>query len=236
MIIGSEAYVRSIDLTSLPPIVINSTPLPYVSEARNLGVFMQNNLSWRSHVLYVSQKAYATLHKLKFHKCSLSQQLRIKLITTLIFLHIDYCCLVYHDLTAELNFKLQRLVNCAIRFIFDLRKDVHMTPYRHQLKWLPVGNRRLYFLGIFTYRIRYLKVASYLSELFVVQDPDMRRSSRSTSSTYFSIPLHRTVAYRNSFRLSAIYFWYSLPLHITTASLASFKRLLFDYLLALEVN
>lgn len=153
------------------------------------------------------------------------------------FSYIDYCCLVNHDLTDKLNLKLQRLVNCAIRFIFDLRRDEQMTPYRHQLNWLSVKNRRQYFLGIFMYWIRYLEVASYLSELFVPQDSDLRCSSRLPSSKYFSIPLHRTVAYRNSFKLSAIYFWHSFPLHITTASsLDCFKRLLFSYLLALEVN
>lgn len=53
----------------------------------------------------------------------MSQQLGTKLMTTLIFPHIDYCCLdIYDDLTRELDTELQRFINCAIRLIFDVRQ------------------------------------------------------------------------------------------------------------------
>lgn len=90
MILGSDAYVRSIDIDRLPPIMmIHDTALPYVREARNLGVTVSANLSWNSHISQISQKVQYTLHKLKFHRQSLSRQLRTKLVTTLIFPLID---------------------------------------------------------------------------------------------------------------------------------------------------
>ena len=33
-----------------------------------------------------------------------------------------------------------RLINCGIRFIFDLRRDVHITPCRRRLGWLSVNS------------------------------------------------------------------------------------------------
>ena len=195
-----------------------------------------SNFSWNKHVLHVSRCVHQALYKLKFNKNSLSTELRIKLITTLVIPHIDYCCLVYHGLSSELNVKLQRLVNCCIRFIFNLRRDEHITPFRHRLGWLSTENRRLYFLGCQTYRIFHLRSPSYLLELFASPDPEVRRSDRSGSSLQtFHISFHRTATYRNSFCLSSIYFWHSLPRDIASASsLNSFKCLLHSYLMASE--
>lgn len=225
-----------VDCSLLPPISIGHVSLPFVSEARNLGVVFTSNLSWKRHVQQVSQRVHHALYRLKFNKNSLSVVLRIKLVTSLILPHIDYCCLVYHGLSGELNVRLQRLVNCCIRFIFNLRWDEHITEYRRRLGWLTVENRRLYFLGCQTYRILYLQSPGYLSELFTPLDELLRRSNRLINpSRVFHTPHHRTNIYRNSFHLSAIYFWHSLPGSITSAtSYATFKNLLKAYLSSLE--
>ena len=145
-IYGSRAFVSRIDLSVLPRISTGGIALPFVREARNLGVVMSSNLSWRSHVLSISRKVDFSLHRLKYHKNILSRELRTTLVISLIFPILDYCCLVCNDLTEELNTKLQQLINCGIRFIFDLRRDVHISPFRRSLGWLTVRSRRLYFL------------------------------------------------------------------------------------------
>ena len=206
MIIGSNPYVRDLDFSAIPPTLISTFQIPMVDNARNPGVHLSSNLTWNSHISHISQRIHASLHKLKFHKNLLSTQLRIKLVSTLLFPYFDYCCLVYHNLSDELNTKLQRLLNTCIRFIFNLRRDAHITPYRHQLKWLSVKNRRLYFLGIQTYQILNLKSPSYLRELFIPRPSDTTRPPRYPLSPYLLyIPNHRTTTYRNSFHLSAVY-------------------------------
>lgn len=236
LIIGSAPLVKEIYSSALPPIVINGVALPYVSEALNLGVILRSDLSWRGHVTKISQKVHLSLFKLKHHKHSLSRQLRIKLVTTLIFPIFDYCCLVYNDLTNELDTKLQVLLNNCIRFIFDLRRDVHITPYRLQLNWLTVKNRRLYFLGCLTYRILNLPTASYLSNEFLEYVRLPSRPTRTAAPTrFFSIPRHRTETYKNSFLISSFYLWNSLPENIRLSpSLPIFKKLLFAHLISLE--
>lgn len=237
LLLGSRRFLSEIDLASLPPISVNDVTIPYVTKARNLGIIFSSDLSWNNHISFVSSKVHGVLYKLKYHKHSLSQDIRIKLISTLIFPHLDYCCLVYNGLTSELNVKLQRLINCCIRFIFDLRRDVHITPFRHQLGWLSVENRRLYFLGILTYKILHSMSPNYLLCLFNLHDPSLRRSSRINSSNTFAIPLHRTASYRNSFVLSAIYFWHTLPPTITSCStLSSFKTSLWSHLISLDLR
>ena len=103
---------------------------------------MTGDLSWRSHVMSVSRRVHFSLHKLKFHRNTLSRELRTTLIVSLMFPLIDYCCRVFNDLTNEMNTKIQQLINCGIRFIFYLRRDVHISPYRRSLGWLSVKSRR----------------------------------------------------------------------------------------------
>ena len=153
LVLGSRTFASRIDLSTLPPIMVEGITIPFVNEVRNLGVIMNANLSWRNHVMSISKKVHFSLHKLKFHRNALSRELRTTLIVSLIFSLIDYCCLVFNDLTNEVNTKLQQLVNCGIRFIFDLRQDVHISPYRRSLGWLSVKSRRLYFLGCATFNI-----------------------------------------------------------------------------------
>lgn len=81
----------------------------------------------------ISKKVHGILHRLKLHKNSLSTELRINLVLAFVFPIIDYCCVVYNDLSGELNVKLQRLVNSTIRFIYNLERDEHITPFRHRL-------------------------------------------------------------------------------------------------------
>ena len=123
--------------------------------------------------------------------------------TSLIFPILDYCCLVYNDLSDKLNTKLQQLINCGIRFIFDLRRDVHISPYRRSLGWLTVRSHRLYFLGIATFNILQGSSPTYLRDLFT-RSPLSFRPLRQLNQNVFAIPNFRTSTFRNLFYLSAM--------------------------------
>ena len=195
---------------------------------------MSPNLSWRSHVLSVSRKVHFPLHRLKYHRNILSRELRTTLVTSLIFPILDYCCSVYNDLTEELNTKIQELINCGIRFIFDLRRDVHISPFGRSLGRLTVRSRRLCFLGIATFKILHDSSPSYLCDLFVRFAPSVR-PSRHLSAAVFAILHFRTSTFRDSFYLSAIYFWHSLPDPVRSSPTIGIRKgRLFGHLFGLD--
>ncbi|CAD6240772.1 GSCOCG00008903001-RA-CDS, partial [Cotesia congregata] len=66
---------------------------------------------------------------------------------------IDYCSLVLMDISKRLDYKLQRLINNGIKFIFNLKRDEHITPHRRSLQWLTVKSKRYYFLACFLYKL-----------------------------------------------------------------------------------
>ena len=223
-----------IHLNTLPPVRVEGITIPFVNKMRNLGVIMTDNLSWRSHVMFISKKVHFSLHKLKVHRNALSRELRTTLVVSLIFSLIDYCCLVFNDLAYEISTKVQQLVNCGIRFIFDLRRDVHISPYRRSLGWLSVKSRRLYFLGCATFNIIQGRAPSYLLEFFNRHAPS-QRPSRQCVPNMFTVPSCRKSAYQNSFHLAAIYFWHSLPASVVSApTIGVLKSRPYDHLFALE--
>ena len=128
--------------------------------------------------------------------------------------------MVFNDLTNELNTKLQQLINCGIRFIFDLRQMFIF--------------HRLYFLGCATFNIIQGKALFYLLELFDRQVPSQGPSRQCVPNTVIA-PYCRTSAYQNSFHPAAIHFWHSLPASIVSVpTIGVLKSRLYEHLFALE--
>ena len=50
------------------------------------------------------------------------------LIVSLVFPIVDFCCLALNYLSGELNTRVQRLMNCRVSFVFDLKCDVYIGP------------------------------------------------------------------------------------------------------------
>lgn len=232
MIIGSNRYISSIKLDIVPKIIVNdSIAIPYVESARCLGVTISNTLSWNNHVSDISNSIYKSLYQLRLHKDLLPVPLRRQLVSTLIFPYLDYCCLVYADLTAELNLKLKRSLNSCVRFILNVRKDEHITAHYHELGWLNVEFRRKYFKGNFLYQLFRTQTPRYLFDMFTAKGVLDLRTTR-TVHTRLYIPTYRTATYQNSFFVTACRLWNDLPTDLTNRkTIFNFRFLFYDYLL-----
>ncbi|XP_015117961.1 uncharacterized protein LOC107041750 [Diachasma alloeum] len=228
IIFGSQFFIN--ELYSLPnlSIDIDGASVSFDSSVRSLGVVLDSKLTWKEHVAGITRRVHSVMYRLRFFRTSTSQGLRKHLIETLVFPVVDYCCLVYAGLSEELSLRLQRLINMGIRYIFGMRWDEHITPYRLRLGWMLSGTRRKYFLGCQTFRALRLGEPVYLADLFVLS-----RGVRLVRGEVnrLLIKSFRTEAMRRSFQTSAAYFWNSLPSLIRDQpSLPAFKLALRAYL------
>ena len=132
----------------------------------SLGVVLDSTLNWEPQVNHITKKVNRALFGLKFITSCTTQGLRKRLVESLVVPHLDYCSVASLDASTSLRARLQRLSNVCVRYIFGVRRDTHITPYRRQLEWLRNDTRRGYFALILMYRIVRIKEPPILLPLF----------------------------------------------------------------------
>ena len=110
--------------------------VPFVDEVLSLGVILDSSSTWKPHINLVTKKVNRAMFGIWFIKSCTTETLRRRLVEALVLSHLDYCSVVYLDASQGLRERLQRLSNTCVRYIFGLRKDARITPYRRKLGWL----------------------------------------------------------------------------------------------------
>ena len=207
----------------LPNLRIADSPIPFCDEVRNLGLIIDQNLSWASHVNKITKSVNQSLYPLLKFKYVIPTSLKAQLVSTLILPLFDYSDIAYQDLSQELSLKLQRSMNRCIRFIFNLQLSDHITEYINKLSWLKLESRRRLHTLSLLYQILNTKTPRYLSCEFRSLDTVHMTNTRGNHNLV--IPHHRTVIYNKSFTVTACREWNNLNLSTRNSlSLASFKR------------
>ncbi|XP_020297183.1 uncharacterized protein LOC109861786 [Pseudomyrmex gracilis] len=229
VIFGSARFINCLKSGNLPSVIVNNNAIPFMDSVVYLGVTLTSKLLWESHVTYIVLRVNMTLYRLKINKQSIPLTLRIRLVSGLICPIFDYCCSVFSDLTAELDLRLQRAFNSCIRFIFDLRKDEHITPFFNKLMWLKVKARRHYFMCCFLYSIKRTQRPPILYSGLTFRNEESSRHTKA-SEDMLSIPICRTEIFKQSFRCYSAELWNSLPADIRAiTSLDIFKAKLHSH-------
>lgn len=223
--IGSHHFVSKFKRANVPAVVFNGTPIPYSRKVKDLGLILDQTLSWSDHVDEVSRKLYASLHSLRRLQYFLPVNTKVMLAQSLLLPLLDYGDVAYLDLSEELLSKLERLQNQCIRFIFGLRKYDHISEYRKKLNWLPIRFRRESHILSFLYNVLMNPSSpSYLRERFRFRDI-MGERLRAGTNLSLVIPVHCTKTYSDSFTVHGARLWNRLPTDVRKApSVASFKN------------
>ena len=104
-------------------------------------------------------------------------------------------------------------MNACVRFIFDLRKDEHITPWYNQLNWLSTDKRMTFLTACFIRTILDTSSPPYLSCHLTIAP--QRRGRTCSTETDLAISHSRTTTFQKSFRIAAPTLWNSLPPHIS---------------------
>jgi hypothetical protein len=148
---------------------------------------MDNKLSWKQHVAAVSQKVYSALNRLYKFRHGTPLETRIRLVNSLIVPHIDFCDIVYCDANGEIEYKLEKLLNSCIRYVYNLRKFDHISKFYNLISWLRISERREFHVLCFVYKILRTYQPSYLKEMFTLMSSVHSRNTRS-HEYYLQIP------------------------------------------------
>ncbi|KAK3572629.1 hypothetical protein QTP86_001136 [Hemibagrus guttatus] len=148
--------------------------------ARNLGVTMDNQLSFSSRVTNVTRSCRFLLYNIRRIRPFLSTQATQVLVQSLVILRLDYCNSLLAGLPLNAIRPLQMIQNAAARLVFNLPKFSHTTPLLRSLHWLPVAARIRYKTLMLAYKAKNGPAPSYLKAL--VTSRTAPRLLRSTST------------------------------------------------------
>ena len=232
---GTSYFVDQIEKLKLSGVKISEGIIvPFVKEVKSLGVILDNKLNWKAHITSVGKKVNRVLYTLRFIRQCTTEALRIKLVQALVVPHLDFCSVVYLDCSTDLHDRIQRLSNSCLRYIFGVRRDDHITPYRERLGWLTCYMRRMYFTLIIMYKILRFHRPEYLTQIFVKYVP--KETARGDLLTReLDMPDLEKWHGNTSFQVQGTKSWNSLPSKIRfLPSLNSFKTALIAHLKTLN--
>ena len=235
IIVGSHRILSKLNMSDLPSLTFGGTPILYAQKVKNLGIIIDQYLSWEPQINQLSRKLYGAVASLRRLRNFLPIPTKIVLANTLLLPILDYADTCYLDISDEYLNRLERLQNLCIRFIFGLRKYDHISDFRKKLKWLPIRLRRNTHILHLLYCVLFNpSIPFYLKERFEFLSNSHNRSLRSNENLVLKIPFHSSSFFANSFSVKAARLWNSLPVNIRQAqSLNRFKSLLKAHYLSL---
>ena len=212
LLIGMKQQLAKVNVDHVK--VGNADIVPH-SHVKNLGVWLDSNLSMVEHITKASSSAFFHLYNNRRIRKYLSRDNMETLIHAFVSSRIDYCnSLLYGVPNCQLH-KLQRVQNAAARLIFEESKYCHVTRLLKSLHWLPVKYRIFFKVLLITFKAIHSLVPVYISELIsIISDVSLSRYclrlTNSLTLNYTALKSRKTLGDR-SFFVAAPKLWNKLP-------------------------
>ena len=234
MFIGSKPAIKKLDSIVLNDLQINQTSLEGVKLGRNLGMTIDEVLSWRKHINLNISKAVGSFINLSRFKRFLNTKSKALLCDSIVLSRFNYCDSVYQNIDMCLQGKIQKVQDMCCRFIFDIRKSesVDYKELRTKLGWLSMKQRRDLHCLTMLYKILHNSAPDYLQDMFTYQHEVHSVNTRGSQNNLIWIDKNiKSKVHRDSFRYYAPCLYNKLPAKIKSCtSVNSFKSNLTKYL------
>ncbi|MCJ8738156.1 hypothetical protein PDJAM_G00032410 [Pangasius djambal] len=178
----------------------NSLISPSVT-ARNLGVTMDTQLSFSSHIANLTRSCRFLLYNIRRIRPFLSTQATQVLVQSLVISRLDYCNSLLAGLPLSAIRLLQLIQNAAARLVFNLPKFSHTAPFLCSLHWLPVAARIRFKTLMLAYKAKNGPAPTYLKALIT---PHVAPCSLRSSSTARLVPPSLRVQGRHASRVFSV--------------------------------
>jgi len=175
-----------------------------VHVVRDLGIYIDDELTMMQHVGKVTGACFYHLRRLRQIRRHVSNVLITQLIYACVTSRLDYCNSVLACLPARTIAPLQRVRNAAARLLLNRKKTDHITDGLKDLHWLPIAFRIQYKLCLLMNLIKVGNCPSYISRIWsacrpqYVHDQASDRPTPSWVNVRFQVPTQtiRIYSYR----------------------------------------
>jgi len=189
----------------------------FLDSVRDLGIILDQELSFSPHVNQLTRSCYYQLRQLRVVSRSLSHAAAATLIHAFVTSRLDHCCSILVGLPLVLTARLDRVLRSAARLIGRIPKCAPVSAFmRDTLHWLPISQRISYRIAALVWRCLLGCAPAYLRELCCpVSAMAGRRALRSSSGGELLVPRTTTsTRQRRAFSVVGPSIWNRLPLEI----------------------
>ena len=234
LIIGSKFNLSKLKDVNLDPIIINGKPIKRVHFAKSLGIRYDEVLSWQKQVNISVGRAVGKLKEFLSYKRMLGFEAKKNLCASMVLSQFAYADVVFMNMTKCLQYKIQKIQNWCIRFIFNIKfgdRD-SITELRKKLGWLSMSETRILHGLTYIYKMINNLAPNYLSDLITFKHEIYGVGTRSSSKNTLWISNEvKTKARKNAFVFSMSKLYNDLPENIIAAtSVNMFKNRLKIYI------
>ena len=207
-----------------PDLNIGSEEITMVNNTKYLGLQVDDQLKWSTHLSNTIKKVSRGIGMLKFSKRYLPKESLIMLYRSLIEPYFRYCCPVWGSCGASALDKLQKLQNRPARIVTNSPYDASALPLIGSLGWLTIRELIDFETSKMVYKSLNALAPDYLRNLFQKVSEATNRQLRN-SKTDLRLPLLRTSTGQKSFAYRGAKVWSDLDSVVkASASFSSFRR------------
>ena len=211
-------------------IKINEEELPILTEAKNLGLWLDSDLRFCKHVNSLCKLSYNILKQLYPHRQILNSKIKLNICEALIISKISYCDTIYGPALLKFDcVRLQKIQNACFRFSFGIRKYEHISYKITETNTLKLEKLRSLHLLSLVHKVLLSNKPTYLSKK-LSRFRDLNAFNTRNKSVLV-IPRHSTAMFKRCFTYNACKLYNSLPTNYQDYTLVNFKKKLKYYLL-----
>ena len=210
-------------------LIINGTDISLEKKTKFLGVYIDQNLLFRDHILYVKGKISRSLGIL--YKCQkyFDSETLLMLYNSFIYPHFTYCVSVWGNTYKTYLSPIISLQDRAVRLISRAKKSADMPTLYMKHNLLDLFKIYLYSIQRFMFKYHHAMLPNVFDKFFLRNSDVHQRNTK--SSSLFHLPICHTEARSISVCLSGVkcynYLFDKLPLSMT---LIQYKIILKTYL------
>ena len=179
---------------------------------KSLGIYIDENLTWHSHIDKLCKKIASAIGTIKRVKPFMPQSILLNIYYSPVQSHFDYCSLVWGNCGKTLSNKLQKLQNRTARVITSSNFDVDVDSLFHKLRWKDLKSQRQIQNGLMVFNSLNGLVPEYFSSKSIKRNES--NCSPRDSKNKLVVPFPRTNYMKNSFSYSGATLCNSLPCNI----------------------
>ena len=106
------------------PVRISTDLVKCVSNVRDLGIYIDSDMSMRTHISRTVSSCFATLRQLRSIRRSVTKPVLVSLIASLVLTRMDYGNATLAGVQSNQLVRLQSVLHAAARLVYSARCDV----------------------------------------------------------------------------------------------------------------